>query len=174
MPLPDLATIKNALKIDYSTDDAEIIRIRDAAIAFIEDYCGISINNATQIIYMTYWMKTRFDKAPFLQIESVQYYNSANALTTMPTTDYFVIRSHQPSVYVNFKQFPSVYEDTEILLTYTTGYNDEIPEHITQAIIAITGAWYNNPEATAPITLTEVPLSARFILENIKVKGTVE
>lgn len=174
MPLPDLVTIKNALKIDYTTDDAEIIRIRDAAIAFIEDYCGISIVNATQTIYMTYWMKTRFDKAPFLQIESVKYYDSANVLTTMPTTDYFLIRSQYPSVYVNFSEYPSVYENTEIELTYTTGYNDELPEHITQAIIAITGAWYNNPESTAPITLTEVPLSARFILENIKVKGTLE
>jgi len=173
MPTPDLTTLKKALKIDYSTDDAELIRIRDAAVAFIEDYCGVSINTESQTIYLPYWVKYRFEKSPFMSVESVKYYDSSNALTTMPTTDYFIIRSQSPSIYINFKEFPSVYEDTEIEVTYNSGY-DELPEHIIQAIIAITGAWYNNPEATAPITLSEVPLSARFILENIKVKGTLE
>jgi uncharacterized phiE125 gp8 family phage protein len=173
MPLPDLATIKTALKIDYTYDDAEIIRLRDAAIAFIEDYCGISIADNTHNLYISYWMKTRFDIQPFASVNYVNYVDSTGATVTMPSTDYFLIRSHPPSVYINFKEFPSIYEDTEILINYNTGY-DELPDHITQAIIAITGAWYNNPESTAPITLTEVPLSARFILENLKSRSVLE
>lgn len=173
MPLPDLATIKTALKIDYTYDDAEIIRIRDAAIAFIEDYTGIAINNVAKTQYIPYWMKTRFEGTPFSSVASVTYTDSTGATATMPSTDYFIIQSYAPSIYINFKEFPNIYEDTEIAITYNIGY-DELPNHITQAIIAITGAWYNNPEATAPITLTEVPLSARFILENLKVRSVLE
>lgn len=173
MPLPDLATIKTALKIDYSYDDGDIIRLRDAAIALIEDYTGVSIEDTSHNIYIPYWVKTRFEIQPFSSINFVNYVDSTGATVTMPSTDYFIIRSNPPSVYINFKEYPSLKENTEILINYNTGYY-QLPEHITQAIIAIIGAWYNNPESTAPITLTEVPLSARFILENLKSRSVIE
>jgi uncharacterized phiE125 gp8 family phage protein len=165
--------LKTALKIDYSTDDADLLRLRDAAVDFITEYTGISILPEKHTQYIPYWMKTRFESFPFIGIESVKYYDSTNTLVTMPATDYFLIRSNPPSVYVNFREFPSIYEDTEIEINYTTGYGD-LPNHLQQAVIAIVGAWYNNPEATAPISLSTVPMSAQFILDNMKVKGVLE
>lgn len=167
-----LSTIKLALKIDYSTDDAELIRIRDSAIAWIEVYTGLSLSVKDQTDYAWYFMRTRLNSDPFIDMESVQYYNNANVLTTMAATDYFLDRSNPPSIYINFSNFPSVYENSQILINYTTGYG-QIAAHIQQAAIAIIGHWYNNPELAAPITLTEVPMSAKFILDTLRTKNAV-
>lgn len=167
-----LSTIKLALKIDYSTDDAELIRIRDSVIDWIEVYTGLSLSVQNQTDYAWWFMRTRLNSDPFIAVESVQYYNSANVLTTMASTDYFLDRSNPPSIYINFSVFPSVYENTQILINYTTGYG-QIPAHIQQAAIALIGHFYNNPEMASPVSLQEVPMSARFILDTIRTKNAV-
>jgi uncharacterized phiE125 gp8 family phage protein len=167
-----LSTIKLALKIDYSTDDAELIRIRDSVIDWIEVYTGVSLSVQDQTDYAWWWMRKRLNSDPFIAIDTVQYYDSTNTLTTMPATDYFLDRSNPPSIYINFSEYPAVYENTQILINYTTGYG-QIPAHIQQAAIALIGHWYNNPESAAPVTLQEVPMSARFILDNIRTKNAV-
>jgi uncharacterized phiE125 gp8 family phage protein len=168
-----LSTIKQALKIDYTADDAELVRIRDAAVAFVSDYTGLSLEIKTNTQFIPYWMKTRFDSLPFVSITSVKFQNSSNVETTMPSTDFFIIKSQPPSTYINFSDFPSIFEGTEIEITYTSGYAT-LPKHIEQAVIAIIGHWYNNPEAGAPITISTVPLSAQFILDTLRVKGILE
>lgn len=168
-----LQQLKTALKIDYSTDDAELSRLMQAASAFINEYTGVSIDTAKKTQYLAWWMKTRLSEYPFASVDSVKYYNSSNTLTTMPSTDYFIIRSESPSIYINFKEFPTVYDGTEIQVNYTVGYA-ATPEHINQLLIALVGAWYNNPEATAPISLSTVPLSAQVVLDMIRTKGILE
>lgn len=168
-----LTQLKSALKIDYTTDDAELTRLMDAAAAFIEDYTGVNVDTAKKTQYAPYWMKTRLSSYPLVSVDSVKYYNSSNTLTTMPSTDYFIVRSESPSIYINFLEYPSIYEGTEIQINYTAGYVD-LPKHIEQLIIGLVGSWYNNPEATAPITLSSVPFSAQVILDMIRTKGALE
>lgn len=168
-----LQQLKTALKIDYTTDDAELTRLIAAASAFIQEYTGVSLDTAKKTQYVSYWMKTRLTDYPFVSIDSVKYYNSSNTLTTMPSTDYFIIRSESPSVYINFSELPDVYENTEIQINYTCGYTNT-PDHIVQLLVGIVGAWYNNPEATAAISLSTVPLSAQVILDMIRTKGVLE
>lgn len=165
-----LSTLKKALKIDYTTDDQELLRLRDAAISWISEYTGLSLQSKSKTQYLQYWMRTRINTYPFNTITSVTYVDANNVEQTM--TDYWIDRSDEPSVYVNFLEYPSTYEGTQIQLTYTTGYGT-LPPEIEQVVIALVGAWYNNPEATAPITLSVVPLSAMFILDNLKVKGVL-
>ena len=167
-----LSTIKQALKIDYSTDDAELSRLRDAAISFITEYTGIALQNKSKVQFLPYWMRTRINTYPFNAITSVKFTNTSGTLTTMPTTDWFLDKSEEPSVFINFLEFPSVKEGTFIEVTYTTGYA-VFPKEVEQLVISMIGAWYNNPEATAPITLSTVPLSAQFIMDNLKAKGSL-
>jgi uncharacterized phiE125 gp8 family phage protein len=163
-----LAQIKQALKIDYTEDDQEILRIRDAVVALIENYTGVKLTPQKHTMYLSYWMKTRFEHSPFVSVSSVTYSNASGATTSM--SDYFIVRSEAPSVYINFSEFPQLADNTEIAVTYTAGWAD-LPAHIEQAVIALVGAYYNNPEATAPITLSTVPMSAQFVLDMIREKG---
>lgn len=165
-----LTQIKQALKIDYNTDDQEILRIRDAAVAFVEEYTGVSLSPQKYTQYIDEWNKTFLVHAPLVQINSVKYYNSSNALTTM--SDYFLIRKDDPSIYINFSDKPGKALNTEIEINYTAGYA-AVPASIQQLIIALTGLWYNNPEGVSPISLQVVPLAAQMIMDEIKIKGTL-
>jgi hypothetical protein len=167
-----LSTIKKALKVDYITDDQELLRLRDAAISFISDYTGVSLTAKSKTQYISYWMRTRINTYPFISISTVKYYNTSNVETTMPATGYFLDLEQEPSVYINFSDYPQIKENTQIAITYTTGYS-VLPAEIEQLVIGLVGAWYNNPEATAPITLSVVPLSAMFILDNMRIKGVL-
>lgn len=168
-----ISTIKKALKVDYSTDDQELIRIRDAVVAFVQNYTGITIETTTKSQYIGYWMKTRLVESPFVDMVSVKYTDVAGVVQTMPSTDYFIIREHMPSIFINFSEYPSIKTNTEIQINYKVG-SPVMPADLQQLIISLIGHWYNNPEAGAPINISTVPLSAQFILEHMKVKGVVE
>lgn len=168
-----LTQVKKALKIDYTTDDTEILRLIDAVTAHIESYTGVTVNPTKKTMYLEYWTRTMFDAFPLIQIDSVSYTAPDGTATTMPTTDYFLDKSKQPRVYLNFSEYPSIKEYTFIEVEYTAGYA-ETPKDIEQAIIAFVGAWYNNPEALSPISMQTVPISAQFILDNLKVRSVLE
>ena len=51
-------------------------------------------------------------------------------------------------------------------MNYTAGYY-YVPNEIVHAIIALVGAWYNNPEAFQPIGLSVVPMSVEYIISAI-------
>ena len=167
-----LQQVKNALKIDYSTDDQELLRLVEVAVSFIETYTGLTISTKKETQYISTWSRTRFSEFPFSGIDSVKYYNSSGTLTTMPSTDYFLDRTDPPSVYLEFSAYPGIKQNTFIEIHYTAGYA-ETPKNIQQAIIAFVGAWYSNPEATAPISISTVPLSAQFILDSLKSKSVL-
>ena len=42
-----------------------------------------------------------------------------------------------------------------------------VPNEVVHAVIALVGAWYNNPEAFQPIGLSTVPLSVEYILSAV-------
>lgn len=166
-----LSTIKKALKIDYTTDDQELLRIRDAAFSFIEEYTGLKLQSSVKTQYINYWMRTAL-ALPFNSMTTVKYTNSTGTIVTMPSTDYWVDRSCEPNYYLNFLEYPDIKEGTDIELKYSIGYA-VVPKEIEQVAIGLIGAWYNNPEATAPINLSVVPLSCMFIMDNMRAKAVI-
>jgi uncharacterized phiE125 gp8 family phage protein len=161
-----LNNIKDALKIDYSDDDIELRRLQQAVISMIESYCGISYLPTVKTEYLEWWMRHRLMFSPFQSIVAVKY-TVGGILTTSAATDWFLDRTQYPSVFINFAEYPSIDDNTFIEISYTSGYAAQPPE-LDQAVIALVGSWYNNPEATQAILLSEVPMSARFILDNLR------
>jgi uncharacterized phiE125 gp8 family phage protein len=165
MSIP-LSTIKSALKIDYTDDDADLIRLREAAMALVERRTELALTPSARTLYLASWKDTLLPDHPFNSLTSVQYQNSSNATTTMPASDYWVDRTDGPMVKLRFLEAPAIYEGTAITVTYNAGYS-VVPNEIVHAVIALVGAWYNNPEAFQPIGLTTVPLSVEYILNAV-------
>lgn len=165
MSIP-LSTIKSALKIDYSDDDTDLIRLREAATALVERRTELLLSPQARTLYLADWSHTLIPDHPFNSLTSVTYYNGSNVLTTMPSSDYWVDRTDGPMVRIRFLEAPTIYEGTAISVNYNAGYSS-VPNEITHAIIAMVGAWYNNPEAFQPIGLQTVPLSVEYILSAV-------
>lgn len=165
------ATVKTALRIDYTDDDAEFTRLIAAAVAWVERYTGVGLSSASRTLKLAGWEDALLPLDPFTSLTSVTYYNSGNVLTTMPSTDYWVDQTgDMPRI--RFLEAPTMYEGTMATVTYVAGHSTE-PADMVQAVISIVGAWYNNPEATQPIALSTVPLGALYLLDHYKVKGSL-
>jgi len=158
-----LSTIKSALKIDYDDDDADLIRLRESAMSLIERRTELKLTPQACVLYLSSWKDTLLPDHPFNSLTSVTYYDGSNTLTTMPAGDYWVDRTDGPMVRIRFLEAPGIYEGTAISVNYNAGYSS-VPNEITHAVIALTGAWYNNPEAFQPIGLNNVPFSLEYII----------
>ncbi len=66
----------------------------------------------------------RLQRPPLIGVESVQYYDSANALQTVDTADYYITDSQVPEVrFVSGFSEPTLYDRPDaVRVTYTVGY----------------------------------------------------
>ena len=98
------------------------------------------------------------------------YTDPAGASVTLTSgTDYYLDTSKDLTA-LEFINSPEMKAGTLATVTYVAGYSSE-PNEVAHAIIGLVGAWYNNPEAMQPITLTAPPLGAQFMLEHLRVRG---
>lgn len=167
-----LATIKSALRIDYTADDEELTRLRDAAASFVERRTQLVLRPAAQSLYLAGFVDTLIPAHPFNSLTSVTYYDASNVLTTMPSTKYWIDRTQGPMPVLRFLEAPVVKEGTAITVAYSAGYA-ALPSEIVHAIIGLTGHWYNNPEAAQPVALATVPLGVHYILENVSTRSNL-
>jgi len=166
-----LSTVKAALRIDYTADDTELTRLIAAAVAWVENYCGFSLSSASRTMYLASWKDTVFFVQPVTALASVAYTDpDGNAATLTSGTDYYWDRSGPVDVLRFLGEPPAMKDGTLATVTYTAGYATE-PNEVVQAVISLVGSWYNNPEATAPVQLSQVPLGAQYMLEHLRVKG---
>jgi uncharacterized phiE125 gp8 family phage protein len=169
MTIP-LLTIKSALKVDYDDDDRELTRLREAAMSLISRNTGLALEVQDSTLYLVEWRDTTFPVQPFQSVASVKYTTGA-VLTTMPTTDYWIDRSDALPV-LRFLEQPGRDEGTAILVSYSVGYAN-LPPEVVHACISLIGHWYNNPEASQPISMSTVPLGLQYILESITTKAAI-
>lgn len=167
-----LAQIKAALKVDYTDDDAELLRLRDAAVSLIERRTQLALSPRTETMYLARFFDTVLAAYPFNSLTSVAYTNEASATVTMPTADYWIDRSQGPMPVLRFLESPGIKEGTNIVVTYEAGYG-QFPNEIIHAIISLVGHWYNNPEAAQPIGISAVPLSLNFILDHLSTRSNI-
>jgi len=165
-----LSTIKSALKIDYTDDDTELIRLREVANVYVEKRTGLALSARSEALYLSTWTDSLIPVAPYTGLTHVRYYDPSNAQITMPATDYWIDQSDGPMPIIRFKKTPSLYDGSVVIVTYTAGYAN-IPDPLVHTIISLVGGWYNNPESMQPIGLNPVPFGVDAILDMYSVRS---
>lgn len=125
-----LALFKQHLKWDEDdTSEDTIMQVYlTSAIKQTEAYTRRVIDPATWQTYLDSFHDFTFDIAPIVAISSVQYYNSSNVLTVLPTTEYtFINKGADTYAEMEFEattSFPELYDRHEpVYVQFTAGYS---------------------------------------------------
>jgi len=169
-PIP-IDILKTRLRIDAEADDVIMTTLCIAAGEMIERELGIGLATATRTAKIDRWRRFIPPVQPCTSVTSVTYYDTGNTLITMPAADWYVDQTDE-LLAVEFIEEPAVKEGTFPTVTYVAGYT-QVPHALQQAIVALVGAWYANPDATAPVALSEVPLSLKYILSAYSTRGAL-
>lgn len=165
-----LSTIKAALKIDYSDDDTELVRLRESAWSFIERSTQLVLSPTAQTLYLTKWEDILLPVHPFRSVTSVQYTYDGNVLV-LSASSWWIDRTDMMPV-LKWIDKPQIDPNTAITVTYSAGF-DQLPGELTHCIIALVGAWYSNPEALQPVAMQQVPMSVQWILDTMSVRSAM-
>ncbi len=152
----DLDEVKAQLRIDGTTEDAYLDRLRIAARKYME---GTVLNRAlitqTWDYYLQGWPGKNYIEIPLpplVSITSIKYTDYLNVESTFANTEYIVDTVAEPGrVYLKWdKSWPSVSLQVvnAIVIRFVAGYGAAaaVPENIKQAILLQIGALYENRE----------------------------
>jgi len=167
-----LSTIKAALKIDYADDDAQLIRLREAAWNHIERRTQLSLSVRNHSVFLSSWEDSLLPVHPYAGIVAINYTDATTlSNASLAAADYW-IDTTEPMPRVRFINKPAIAPNTAIEVRYSAGFV-ELPGELTQAIISLVGAWYSNPEALQPTGMTSVPLSLEYIIDSFSVRSMI-
>jgi len=167
-PIP-IDVLKTRLRIDVDADDVILTTLCIAAGEMIEKELGIGLLSQTRTAKIVDFNRFVPPVQPCSSITSVTYTDSSGATITMPSADWYVDQT-QEMLALEFLAKPEFKEGTFPTVTYTAGFTT-VPHALQQAIVAMVGAWYANPDATSPIALSDVPLAMKYILSAYSHRG---
>lgn len=159
-PPVSLAEAKAHLRVDFTDDDTLISALVDAATAHIDGYTGIL---ARALVTQT-WRQDfcdwpgdrvlRLPLAPVVSVQSVKYFDAANAEITVDAIGNYALLEDARGPYIKFTSdfaAPALYDerDDRIKVTFVAGYGDpsDVPAAIRAAVLLIVGDLYKNRDA---------------------------
>jgi uncharacterized phiE125 gp8 family phage protein len=171
----DLDLLKTMVGANTEDEDALLSHFARSARETFERMAGVSIITQTLKLSLNSWTRNELytpwrsvvypyltpsslgtvylPKPPLVSVSSVQYYDTANALQTLSSTNYSVITDQRPGL---LKLNPQVVwpilsttKFPKVLITYVAGNTaDQVPSAIRQAILAQAASWYVNRDTS--------------------------
>jgi uncharacterized phiE125 gp8 family phage protein len=168
LPIP-IDVLRTRLRIEVESDDTDLVALCVSAGEVIERETGIALGSASRTAKIKRFARFIPDVQPCTSFTSVSYVNSSGATVTLPTDEWWTDDS-EPVIALEFDTDAVMKPNTLATVTYVSGYT-EIPVALQQCIVALVGAWYNNPEAVSVAALADVPTSYRYIIEQYRTRS---
>jgi len=145
-----VADIKTYGRIDTSAEDTLLADMRAAAAAYIENYCNTSIGDRNALAYLENFYTATIPRGPVNSITQIEYLNSANQWTVLPSANYWV-DTERTTARVQFDNVPDLYDDAyhRVRITLNYGHPEAtVPAPLKMALRVLTVAMYDNRNAT--------------------------
>lgn len=165
-----LTQAKAHLRVDHSDDDTLITGLIKAARAHIEGACAVRFAARTGATFKCDGFPdlARLPEAPVSSITSIVYLDMAGASQTVSSSDY-ELRADGIEAAIVLKpgaNWPAIQSGSRITVTAAIGYA-AAPEEITQALLMLTGHFYDNRNAASvgePVI--ELPFAVNSLIAN--------
>lgn len=135
------------------------------------------VNGANQYAYVSSYIRSLSILAPkpgLVSVESITYLDGQNNSMTLSPSAYVLDTVSEPGRIMpapgTYWPYQNQYLPGQVQVTYTSGtYGDGVevdtcPATIKQAILLLVGHWYQNREAVAEKSLTNLPLAVESLL----------
>ena len=142
--------IKLHLKVDFSADDALILRLGKAIRKSLESEMRRQFVTATWELYLDSFEDLIYlEKSPVSSVTSVKYYDSDNNIQTLATTVYETDLVSEPArvALAYSQQFPTIRNRTNaVVIRFVAGYADadNVPEDIKEIMLLLISYYYDN------------------------------
>lgn len=144
-PVLTTAEVKAHLRIDGSDEDTYLDNLRDAAVAWVEQYLDRQLITQTWDVFLD-----EFDGAieiarlyPVQAVGSVKYRDAADVEQTVASSSYYVDALAYPVMIKPVSTWPGTHEKPNaVTVRLTVGYGDsaaDVPEAIRQAVLLAVG-----------------------------------
>jgi len=171
-----VAQLKEHLRVDHTDEDTLIEAYRDAAIAWIEDYCNTRLGDVTAVGYIDFFYNVRLPIGPVNSIASVQYTDTANTTQTLATAKWWADIKTK-AARITFDNVPDLYDDTfnAVQVNMNVGYAEaDIPKPFITAIRWMVAHLYEQRQPVVAGTIaTTLPLGLYAILNPYRVITSV-
>lgn len=168
-----LQEAKDQLRVLDSEEDELIMAYIKAATDFAEGYTWTEFVQKDYTVYMDNWeYKTIIKLTPIQSIVSVKYYDSANTLQTLPTSDYRTdLNADWP--YILIDEMPALYDKpNNIEIVVRTGQSDvcNVNNTFKVAVLMIVCNLFNDRQDTnlLQISKNNVPMTSLVLLNMVK------
>jgi uncharacterized phiE125 gp8 family phage protein len=167
LPIP-LDVLRTRLRVEVESDDVDLAVLCVAAGEMIERETGLGLQAVSRTQSIREFSRFIPRVQPMSAVTQVRYYDLSGVRQTLSATDYW-IDDTEPLYALEFDTTVVAKENTTIEVTYTAGFTT-VPQALQQCIVALVGAWYNNPEALQVAQLAEVPLAYKAIIAQYSVQ----
>jgi len=172
-----LAEANLHLKVDINTDDTLITGLIEAATQISEEYTNRFFISTTIEQTCSNFLETQeVYKSNVIGVTSIKYYDSTNTLVTWNVNNYVVSEEFQPCkiMLADGIDYPEITTRVDaIKVLYSVGYGGNgasVPQAIKSSILLTIGNWYANRESVITgRTATEIPMSAKWLLDTYKI-----
>ncbi len=154
--LVSVADIKAHLRVTHAHEDALIALIRNASIAYVEDYCETKLGSYTAEAYMSRFRTSWFTMSPVTAIASVKYQATADdsVFTLLDSSLWYKDIRSSPSR-IAFRDTPTLYDYAlaPVQINCTVGWA-VVPSPLVSAIKLLAADLYENRQEEIAGTMT--------------------
>jgi uncharacterized phiE125 gp8 family phage protein len=161
-----LDNIKSELKVETSDDDALLTSLVTRAIRIVEDMTHVCLRPVDVTISRESLTDFLIPLAPLRSVAAVKYIQDSDGTeVTLSADSWYATDVDSPFTRIRFRgSLPRDVRPGTVKVYLSVG-SDTLPDGLVPAIVGLVGHLYNNPEATAPIALQDVPLSFRALIQ---------
>lgn len=169
-----VAEAKVHLRVDGADEDAHITSLVTAATKYCEAVMDRAFVTQTLRLSLPCWPASGeifVPRAPLVSVSSITYVDSGGTSRTWGASNYQVDTYHLPGRIVPAYgvSFPTLRTETvnPVTIQYVAGYGAAaaVPQPIKQAILLLTGHWYENREGVLVGTISkEIELAVNALM----------
>ncbi len=176
-----LSELKASLRVTYTEEDALLQMYAKAATHIVETKTGRALINRTAKLELPYFpdddCPILIPRAPLVSVQSIQYYDGSDTLTTWNASNYLVdLTSLRPKIYVRDGQTYPVTDDRfdAVTVNFTIGYGEtfnSVPEGLRFIVMALTSHYFLNraPVIVGGGSAMDIPKTLDFAMDAYRI-----